>query len=340
MHSKLRSLVAAVGAVGLFFAAPAAHGDSVKELAAIAAKKPPVIWYESTPPDQAARVVAAFNKRYPDIKVQYVRSTGGGGIAAKVIQESEAGAATASFIVADVQQLFPLNERGFLVSRDWKPLGVDPALVRAPFAVAVTAAIGVLVWNKNRVSEADLPKDWNGFLDSKWKGRLGVWVRTPTLATLAKDYGEQRMSEYVKSLLELKPMIYPSTFQLAQQVAAGEIDIGMGLYHSTVPVVKSGAPLGVRFLDPTPLTVLYGAVISKGGNPDGAQVLLAWLTTPEGALAYEEAVGRGNPFIKETDTAKEIGQRRRVEYAFDESKALERLETELTKMMMSAGKQR
>ena len=325
---------------GQIFSAHAVRADGVQELAAAAAKKGPVIWYESSPPEQILKIASAFNKRHPDIKIQFVRNTGGGGIAARVIQESEAGAATASFFIGDVAQLIPLNQRKLLLSSDWKRLGVDPALVTTPYAVASTAALGVLIWNKQRVTDTDLPKTWDDFLTERWRGKIGQWVRAATLGTLAKAYGEQQMRDYTRKLIDLKPMIYASTFQLAQQVAAGEVDIGMGLYHSAQPVIAAGAPLGLRFLDPTPVNTLYGAVVAKGGNPEGAQVLLTWLSSLEGAKAYEAAIGRGNPLIKGTDTAERVGAHKLVEYSFDEAPTIEKLDAELTQMLMAVSKKR
>ncbi|MCC6779866.1 MAG: extracellular solute-binding protein [Hyphomicrobiales bacterium] len=326
--------------VAYLLAGQPVRADALQDLAAAAAKKGPVIWYESSAPEQILKVSTAFNKRYPDIRVQYVRNTGGGGIAARVIQEAEAGAATASFFIGDTAQAVPLNQRGLLLSRDWKTLGVDPALVTTPYAVAATASLGVLIWNKQRVAEADLPKTWDDFLAERWRGKVGQWVRAPTLGTLAKVYGEQHMRDYVRRLIDLKAMIYPSTYQLAQQVAAGEVDIGMGLYHSAQPVIAAGAPLGMRFLDPTPVNTLYSAVVGKGGNPEGAQVLLAWLATLEGAKAYEAAIGRGNPLVKGTDTAERVGNRQLVEFGFADAGAIEKLDAELTQMLMAVEKKR
>jgi ABC-type glycerol-3-phosphate transport system substrate-binding protein len=53
----------------LVLAAAPARADSVQELAAAAAKKGPVIWYESSPPEAILKIASAFNKRYPDIKI-------------------------------------------------------------------------------------------------------------------------------------------------------------------------------------------------------------------------------------------------------------------------------
>src|ERR1700704_2524792 len=111
MGFPVHRLIGAAIATALVVAGPAARADAVQELAAAAAKKGPVIWYESSPPEAILKIAAAFNKRYPDIKTQFVRNTGGGGIAARVIQESEAGAATASFFPGDVAQLIPIKPR-------------------------------------------------------------------------------------------------------------------------------------------------------------------------------------------------------------------------------------
>ena len=340
MGLSLHKVIALTGVAGLLAAGQGARADALQDLAAAAGKKGPVVWYESSPPEQILKVAAAFNKRYPDIKIQFVRNTGGGGIAARIIQEAEAGAATASFFIGDVAQVIPLNQRKLLLSADWKSLGVQADLVTTPYAVSSIAAVGVLVWNKQRVADADLPKTWDEMLAERWRGKIGQWVRAATLGTLAKAYGEQYMRDYTRKLIELKPMIYASTFQLAQQVAAGEVDIGMGLYHSAQPVIAAGAPLGLRFLDPTPMNTLYGAAVAKGGNPEGAQVLLAWLSTLEGARAYEAAIGRGNPLIKGTDTAERVGNHKLVEFAFDDAATIEKIDAELTQMLMAAEKKR
>src|SRR5262249_8142745 len=136
---------------GLVAATQPVRADTVQQLAVAAGKKGPVIWYESSPPEAVLKIAAAFNKRYPDIRIQFVRNTGGGSIAARVIQESDAGAATASFFIGDPAQLIALEQRKLLLSRDWKTLGIDPALVTTPYAVVATATLGVLLWNKQRV---------------------------------------------------------------------------------------------------------------------------------------------------------------------------------------------
>lgn len=311
--------------------------EGTQELAAAAAKKGPVVWYESSTPEEINQVIAAFNKHYPDIKVQYVRNTGGASIAARIIQESQAGATTASFVTADVQQIVPLTQRNLLVSDDWTKLGVDRNLIGSPEAVAVTAPLGVLVWNKNKVDAADVPDTWDGLLDPRWKGRIGTWRRGAMYADLGKQFGAERMREYVKKLVALNPMVYPSTYTVAQQIAAGEIDIAMGLYHTSQPALARNAPIGIKIVSPIPLNTLFGAVVNKGGNQEGAKVLLAWLSTPEGAIAYEKATHRGNPRVPGTEAAKLTAGKSLSEYPIGETNQYLELDRELTEMLSAAG---
>ena len=75
-------------------------------------------------------------------------------------------------------------------------------------------------------------------------------------------------------------------------------------------------------------------------DKNGAQVLLAWLSTLEGAKAYEAAIGRGNPLIKGTETNERLGTHKMVEYSFAEAATIEKLDAELTQMLMAAEKKR
>lgn len=69
MGLRVHGLVAVAAVAGLLGAGHAAGADGLQELAAAAATKGPVLWYESSPPEQVLKIAAAFNKRYPDIKI-------------------------------------------------------------------------------------------------------------------------------------------------------------------------------------------------------------------------------------------------------------------------------
>jgi iron(III) transport system substrate-binding protein len=315
-----------------------ARADEMADLAAIAAKKPPVVWYESSEPGQIAKVVAEFNKRYPDIKVQFVQNTGGNTLAARVIQESRAGGATASLISGDPVQLDLLAERDLMVKRDWTKLGVDKALSPAPHVVGISASIYVALWNRDKVTAAEAPKSWQDLLADRFKGKIGTWVRPPFFVQMAKAYGEPETQKMVERVAAMSPMLFQSTFSLAQQVGSGEIDVGYGIYHTAQPTIAAGAPVEFRFFDPVPYDTIWAGVVSKGGNPEGGQVLLGWLGTTQGAVAYEAATGRGNPNIKGTRAAELMTGHQTVTWAYDQTQTYQRLMTDYSKVLSAGGK--
>ncbi len=65
-----------------------------------------------------------------------------------------------------------------------------------------------------------------------------------------------------------------------------------------------------RFLEPVPVGPLYGVLLKYGRNPNAGKLLLAWLGSKDGSLAYEKVAKRRNPFIPETETAKMLKRKK------------------------------
>lgn len=276
--------------------------DAMNKLAAEAAKVGNIIWYESSPDAAADRIAAAFHKRFPGLKLEHIRDTGGSLIAGRIIQESQGDTRTADVATSGAAIMMPLKERGLMKEFDWKSYGLSPELAPTPFGVVTTSVVYVIIYNTQLVKEADAPKAWEDLLNPRWDGKLGIWVRGEGQGALAATWGTDKVLDYVRKLNARKPVVLPSTFPLAQQVAAGEILVGFGLNHSAQIPLRRGAPIKVVVADPAPLNTLYSFVPAKAKNPAGGALLAIWLATPEGAKAYEDATDRGNPFIEGTKT--------------------------------------
>jgi iron(III) transport system substrate-binding protein len=299
------SLAAALLLGGLCAAGPgraASIEDSLDPLAAAAAKSGTVIWYESSPDDQADEIIAAFNKRFPNVKLQHIRDTGGNSIGARIVQESQGDVRTADVATIGDALFSPLMERHLVLKVDWSRFGVSPELAPSPYEITATAVIYVIVYNTNLVSAADAPNNWTDLLNPRWNGKLGIWVRAEGQGALAAVWGEDKVYDYIKKMNANHPVIEKSTFPLAQQVASGELDVGLGLYHAAQVPLKRGAPIKVVIPEPVPVDMLYNIVPGKAQNPSGGELLALWLDTPEGAKAYEDATDRGNPLVQGTRT--------------------------------------
>jgi iron(III) transport system substrate-binding protein len=300
----IRSVLGAVALIaGLPSAASAAEtDDAMGKLAAEAAKVGNIIWYESSPDDAADKIAAAFHKRFPGLKLEHVRDTGGNSIGGRIVQESQGDTRTADVATSGAAITMPLKERGLVKELDWRSYGLSAELAPTPYGVVTTSVVYVIVYNTAQVKEADAPKTWNDLLDPRWDGKIGIWVRGEGQGALAATWGVDKVADYVRKMNARHPVLLPSTFPLAQQVAAGEILVGFGLNHSAQVPIRRGAPIKVVVADPAPISTLYSFVPAKAKNPSGGALLAIWLATPEGAKAYEDATDRGNPFIPTTKT--------------------------------------
>jgi iron(III) transport system substrate-binding protein len=335
------SFIARCARVAMFIVATfvigSAAGGPLDDLAAAAAKKGQVTWYESSPADQADKVIAAFSKRFPNVKVKQIRMVGGNELAVRTVQEMQARGYSGDALTGGADHIWQLHERGYLEPVNWESLGIAKELSPAPFTIATTASVYVVLWNDKKVKEAETPKTWNDVADPKWTGRMGSWVRASAFAELASRIGADNAHALLERYIKLKPMLFKSTFPLAQAVGAGEVDIGVGFYHSTIPPIEAGAPIKYKVLDVVPMHTIYSGVTKNAKNPEGAKLLLAWLATEEGALAYEAATFRGNPLIPATKTAKLIKGRDIAEYPPDKSDTLGKVNDEFNKMIEAVG---
>lgn len=307
-----------LGLVGLGGMATTANALDLDALSArAAAEAGDLSWYESNPLAALDRVVSAFNRgRGARMRVRPESVPGGVGIVGRVANEAQAGGRSADLVSLGGSGIARLQERGLLAPVDWAGLGIPREWVAGP-ALLTAASIYCVIYNRNQVPAAQAPKGWDDLLDPRWRGRIGTWVRAAAFAELAEAWGEERTAAYYDRFLQQNPMLFRATAPMAQQVAAGEIALGLGVYHTALPAIRRGAPIEVVMLDPTPISAIWTAVVSGARRPEGAKLLGAWLVTPDGARAYEAATERGHPLMPETETGKRLQGLRLAEWPME-----------------------
>jgi iron(III) transport system substrate-binding protein len=296
---------AASGAVKPAASGQATGNDSLEAVKAAAAQEGKLVWYDSIGQEDGNKIIKQFQQAFPGVKDAKFVEVPSGQRLARVTQESRAGGPTADVDFENAATTAAFNKDGFLVETDWKALGIpaSPQMTPTNYMVAITAAFRGTLYNTQKVSEADAPKTYEDLANPRWTGKIGLWARAAAYTGLWQTWGEDKLVNYVKSLAKLKPRLYDSNFTIAQSVGAGEVEVSYTDYHTTLPTVTKGAPVKWVTLDPVPLDPLYGYVLKFGQNHAAGKLLLYWLTTPEGARAYEESAGRGNPFVSASKTA-------------------------------------
>jgi iron(III) transport system substrate-binding protein len=286
---KSALLVVLLGALAC--ASPARAAEPIETVCTQAASEPTLVWYSSQEATRNEAAIAAFNKVYPNVKVESLRLVTGK-LAARYAAERSAGVNNAGLITLG-DPIFIANgqKAGWFVDFDKSEL---PALAKLDArwfshggATSTISMLGIS-YNKNRVGN-DVPHTWADLLNPKFKGQiiLGDPRSVPSYLALARIWQEKLGDDFLKKLAAQQPTVVPSVVPVTQQLAAGEVAIVVPNVLSVVtPLIKDGAPIGIVVPDLT--TGNEFVVLESTGtkSPNAARCLYNFLFTPEGQVAF------------------------------------------------------
>jgi iron(III) transport system substrate-binding protein len=151
----------------------------------------------------------------------------------------------------------------------------------------------VVGYNTNKVRRDELPKDYRGFLDPKWKGRLGIEATdTEWMATLIKLWGERDGFDFFRKLADMRPDVRKGHVLLAELIAAGEIPVGLTVYNSNAESFKRrGAPIDWVPVQPVVARAQGIGIAGAAPHREAAQAFVDFVLSPEGQQLYE-SMGR------------------------------------------------
>jgi iron(III) transport system substrate-binding protein len=196
---------------------------------------------------------------------------------------------------------------------------VDPATlqeVAAPYRptsgnwVGIAARSTVFVYNKSKLTEADLPKSLLDLADPKWKGR---WAASPSgadfqaiVSALLELKGEDATRAWLKAMRE-NFTAYRGNGTVLKAVNAGQIDGGV-IYHyywfgdqaKTGENSNNTALYYFKNQDPGAfVSISGGGVLKSSKHQKEAQEFLKWVAGKGGqevlrtGASFEYAVGEG-----------------------------------------------
>jgi iron(III) transport system substrate-binding protein len=141
----------------------------------------------------------------------------------------------------------------------------------------VTGNYNTPAYNTNLVKPAELPRNYEEFLERKqWAGKVAVDATdSEWLAGIFSHYGEERGKKLVKDMVTvLKPVVIDGHLNIARQVAAGEYWVALNNYVPlTLNVKLAGEPTDFWALDP--VVLLFGSIGVNSQAPHPKTALLA-----------------------------------------------------------------
>ncbi len=149
----------------------------------------------------------------------------------------------------------------------------------------------VLMYNKNLVSDSEVPTSWGDLLNPEWKGRIAYADPTRSgssftiLATMLKAYetdGSQGW-DFIKSLYEqLDGKLVSGSSGVYKGVADGEYAVGLTLEKAAMEYLNAGAPVGIVYPSEGTSSAPDGIAIIKGAQHESnAQKFFDFVLTVE-----------------------------------------------------------
>jgi iron(III) transport system substrate-binding protein len=165
--------------------------------------------------------------------------------------------------------------------------------------IGISGRARVVVYNTNKLTEADLPRSITGFVDPKWKGRVG-WAPTngsfqAFVTAMRVQLGEEATKAWLEGMIANDVKTYERNAAIVQAVADGEIDVGfMNHYYLYQMQSQSGNALAAANYYPADGDV--GALINIAGvgilktakNSSAAQRLIEYMLSTEGQRYFAE----------------------------------------------------
>jgi len=295
MQRRSRFLAFAIACVlCLSLGLPASQASDVDTAAA--KKEGRVVWYTSTPIEQANKIVKLFESD-TGIKVEMFRS-GGSAILRRFLQEQQAGRIAADVMTtSDPAATASLAKRGTFVA--FKPKNfdkiVDEGRDKDGHFIAQRLNLMVIYARSDKVAAADLPKTWSDLLDAKYKGKLVMTdpsftaLQVSVVGMMAKNLGW----DFYEKLRKNDIMVVQSNQQVSDNIKRGERLIAVGALDSYAaderraghPIVTI-LPADGTFVIPSPTAIIKGSP-----NPNAAKLFAEFMIGDPAQKVFPEDGG-------------------------------------------------
>jgi iron(III) transport system substrate-binding protein len=266
-------------------AAPPAIPESqfaTPELVAAAKREGQFTFYTSSWVENEQEIIKAFNQRYPTIKIELMRASGGQ-LLTRVQSEAAVGRLGADLVDLDgrvsalkVKSLFadyaPPNAKDY----DASDVVEGKFWPRSVFGWAI---------GYNKALITDPPKSWRELAYGQYGSKIGhVLVTTGASGWLLADFQRKQVApDFWERLAAQKPVIFTTAPQTSSALLRGEVQIAPVFTNGLIPLTRQGAPLGI-VLPPEGIPVSINAIgiPLTATHPNAAKLFLNWALSAEG----------------------------------------------------------
>ena len=206
----------------------------------------------------AEKVLPAFEKRFPGVKVDHIDATADK-LITRAVTEARGGRTFVDVFQFNLENLGQAQEQGLVVAGVAPEAAAYPANLKGPYYVATDIQFIVPAWNTNLVKKAEEPTQLEDFIQPRWKNRLMAEPRDVELLVALKHKlgSEEKAIAIVKQIAANNVEFHNGHSELAEFLVAGQGALCVTCYAHHYPSrMKKGAP--VNFM----LTEGIGSVVA------------------------------------------------------------------------------
>lgn len=277
-------------------AAPAATEEAIAEPADVSGD---LVIYSGRTEPLLQPVIDAFKAKHPDVNV--LLKAGSNSELANTLLEEKTNPQADVFITTELFTVQSLAGQGIFES--YLPQGADQ--LPAEFLGADNAWTGltrrarVIMYNKDLVSEDELPTSIFDLTDPKWLGQIAAAGSTngsmqAQIAAMRQLLGEEETETWLNGLIANEVTFFGGHTDVRTAVGAGEFKLGLVNHYYFHLQLAEGSNVGIIYPDQGEGQVglftnaTAGAVVKGGKNPVAAQALLDFLVSTEGQQLFAE----------------------------------------------------
>lgn len=283
-----------------------AHGETIDDVYKKALKEGGTLnFYGTLAQINAEKILPAFEKRFPGIKINHVDATADK-LAARAIAEARGGRTFGDIFQGALENLVQVYEQGLILEK-LPPEAADyPSNLKGSYWVGNNLIFFIGAWNTNLVKKEDEPKSFEDFADPKWKGKLIAEPRDAELVIglMHKHNSLEKAVAILKKIAANNIEFHKGHSQLAELLVAGQASACFTCYSHHYPRrIKKGAPLGY-FLSEGIATISPTAIFKNAPHHNTAWLFARWAASEEGQKVY--AMGGRTPAHPKVEPTQKI----------------------------------
>lgn len=267
------------------------HPTDRAKLIEEAQKEGKVVVYASFNPRDANALKAAFERKYPSIKLDYF-AAGKDKLLSKYLTEVRAGTYLPDVYQSSIFQIITLKEKG-LLARYFSPerdayneaLRDKEGSWNATYLNAVTMA-----YNPRLVKPEEIPSSYQELLAPKWKGKMGFNLsHTEWYVAMLQMLGEEKGRKYMEALRKQDLHARIGSSLMNQLMIAGEFSLLVSQYPTGVEELKkAGAPIEWAPLDPFFVYSIAIAATAKSAHPAAGRLYFDFVLSEDGQTVLKK----------------------------------------------------